>query len=63
MLKLGAKQIVAAKMRDKTTMLVDLRTKTESGAFFSGEYDSNLIGVIFRLLDTGLYFLASIIHK
>lgn len=57
MLKLGAKQIVTAKMRDKTTMLVDLRTNTESSAFFSGEYDSDLIGVIRRLLNPDYYFL------
>lgn len=57
MLILGAQPIVAAKMKDKTTMLVDLRSNTEFSAFFNGKYDLDLIGVIRHLLNVDYYFL------
>ena len=57
LMRLGAQPIVTAKMKDKTSMLVDLRTNTEYGAFFNGEYDSDLIRVIRLLLNPDYYFL------
>ena len=57
MFKLGANPIVTAKMKDKTAILVDLRTKTEFSSFFTGEYDSDLISVIRHLLKPDYTFL------
>ncbi len=57
MLRLGANPIVLAKMKDGTSMLVDLRTNTEVDAFYKGKYDPVLIDCIRRLLGAESYFL------
>ena len=56
-IKLGANPIVKAKMKDKTSILVDIRSNTEVGAFYLGEYDSILIKIICSLLDPNSCFL------
>lgn len=56
-LKMGAKPIVSAKMKDGSNILVDLRTHTEVGAYYRGEYDSDLVDLIRSLLDAESYFL------
>ncbi|MFD1063445.1 FkbM family methyltransferase [Winogradskyella litorisediminis] len=56
-LTLGAKPIVNAKMEDDTTIKVDLSTRTERMAFYTGAYDSDLLEVIKQLLNTDGVFL------
>lgn len=57
MLKLGAVPVALAKMRDGTSMLVDLRTMTEVGAYYTGKYDADLINPIKSLLSADSCFL------
>ena len=56
-LKLGGTPIVTAKMRDNTNIIIDLRSGTEFGAFFSGKYDYELIQTLTSLLNPDHYFL------
>ena len=56
-LKFGGTPIVTANMRDNTKLLIDLRSNTEYLAFFSGEYDSDLIEILDNLLEPDDYFL------
>ncbi|TWT31534.1 FkbM family methyltransferase [Blastopirellula retiformator] len=56
-LGMGADSLATAKMRDGTTLLVDLTTRTEKWAFYSGQYDGDLISMIVSLLDHDSYFL------
>lgn len=51
MVRLGAKPLVRAKMRDGTTLLVDLSTHTQLDSFFLGTYDSRFIKAICALLE------------
>ncbi len=57
LLFLGAEPIVKAKMKDGTTMLVDLTTKTERTSFYTGQYDPNLVPIIHSLFNPNLCFL------
>lgn len=56
-LALGAEPIVNAKMKDDTTMLVDLSTKTERISFYTGMYDPDLIAIIHSLFNPNDCFL------
>ncbi|MDD7884999.1 FkbM family methyltransferase [Flavivirga sp. 57AJ16] len=56
-LTLGAEPIVRAKMKDDTTMLVDLSTKTERIPFYTGTYDPDLIAVVHSLFNPNCCFL------
>jgi FkbM family methyltransferase len=56
-LLLGAEPIMTAKMKDGTTMLVDLSTRTERVAFYTGQYDPTLIKIVHSLLKPNTYFL------
>ena len=53
----GAVPVVDARMKDGTTMRVDLRTHTELDAFYRGEYDPELLTLVLAILDPGAYFL------
>jgi FkbM family methyltransferase len=53
----GARPIVDARMKDGTTIRVDLRTHTELDAFYRGEYDPELLSLVLTLLDPGTCFL------
>ncbi|MDO5977546.1 FkbM family methyltransferase [Flavivirga spongiicola] len=57
LLALGAKPIVKAKMKDDTTILVDLSTKTERISFYTGQYDPDLISIIHSLFNPNTCFL------
>lgn len=57
MLMLGAAPIVEAPMQDGTRMRVDLRTRTEFIAYYTGKYDADLLKIIFALVDTDAVFL------
>ena len=57
MLMLGAAPIVEAPMQDGTRMRVDLRTRTEFIAYYTGTYDADLLKIIFALVDTNAVFL------
>jgi hypothetical protein len=57
LLKFGVAPIVTAIMKDNTKILVDLRSNTEYRAFFSGEYDTDLIEILDYLLNPDDYFL------
>lgn len=50
MLKLGAESVVSAKMKDDTSMLVNLTTRTERGSYYTGKYDQDLIDIIHSLI-------------
>jgi len=56
-LTFGANPIVNAKMDDGTTIKVDLSTRTERMAFYTGAYDSDLLDIIKALLDADKNFL------
>ena len=56
-LAIGAKPIVTAKMKDGTTMLVDLSTRTERISYYTGKYDPELIKIIHSLLVADSCFL------
>lgn len=56
-LALGADSITTAEMNDGTTMVVDLSTKTERTAYYTGHYDSDLIEVVHALLKPNSFFL------
>ncbi|MDH3638055.1 MAG: FkbM family methyltransferase [Gammaproteobacteria bacterium] len=56
-LKLGAAPVVDARMRDGTLLRVDLRTRTESGAYYRGEYEDPLIQTVQDLYDCDTDFL------
>lgn len=53
----GADPVTTAKMKDGTTITVDLRTNTEVDAYYRGEYDSRLLKAIKSLIDPDLYIL------
>lgn len=53
----GATPIVNARMKDGTTMRVDLRTHTELDAFYRGEYDPELLALVLTILDPATCFL------
>lgn len=50
LLLIGAKPIVIANMMDGTSIKVNLTTRTEKKAFFTGKYDSDLIEIIQKLI-------------
>lgn len=54
---MGAKTLVKAKMKDQTTMLVDLTTRTERIAFYTGVYDPELIKIMHQLYTPNSSFL------
>ena len=56
-IKLGVQPLVTAKMKDGTTMLVDLRSNTELDVYYRGEYDSGLIEIISSMFRPDYYFL------
>jgi len=56
-IKLGAQPLVTVKMKDGTTMRVDIRSNTELDAYYRGEYDSSLIKIISSMFRPDLYFL------
>ena len=56
-LALGAKSIVNAKMKDGTTILADLTTRTERISFYTGKYDPDFIGIIQNLFNPNDCFL------
>lgn len=49
--------IVQSKMKDGTTIIVDLRSHTESDAYYRGEYDRDLLSTIFSIIDPNAVFL------
>jgi FkbM family methyltransferase len=53
----GARPIVDARMKDGTTIRVDLRTHTELDAFYRGEYDPDLVSLVLQILDPSKHFL------
>lgn len=57
LIRLGANPVVISQMNDGTSMKVDLSTRTERAAFFSGKYDSDLIKVIHSLITLDSVFL------
>ncbi len=57
MMRLGAQPLVTARMKDGTTMLVDLRTYTQLDAYYRGEYDSSVIEIIRSLLPPDSVFM------
>jgi len=57
MLILGAEPIVDAPMRDGTHLRVDLRARTEFIAYYTGQYEADLLEVVFALIDTNAVFL------
>ena len=56
-LTLGAKPIVIANMEDGTFVRVDLSTRTERMAYYTGAYDSDLLEIIKSLVNPNLVFL------
>jgi FkbM family methyltransferase len=56
-LRLGAAPLAQARMKDGTTIVVDLRSGTERQAFYSGRYEFELVSVIDRLFDRQKCFL------
>lgn len=56
-LTLGARPIVIAKMKNGTSLRVDLSTRTERIAFYTGEYDADLLETIIYLLKPNSTFL------
>lgn len=57
LVKWGATPVVDARMKDGTTMRVDLRTHTELDAFYRGEYDPELLSLVLTILDPTTCFL------
>ncbi|MEO1569614.1 MAG: FkbM family methyltransferase [Pseudomonadota bacterium] len=53
----GATRTPTANMRDGTRMVVDVRTKTEWFAYYTGRYDDDVVDLIVRLLGNGGHFL------
>jgi FkbM family methyltransferase len=51
LIRCGATPIAAARMKDGTTVRVDLRTHTEIDAFYRGEYDPRLLSLVTALLE------------
>ncbi|RNC84896.1 MAG: FkbM family methyltransferase [Winogradskyella sp.] len=56
-LKLGANPIVTAKMQDGSLLIVDLTTRTEREAFYTGIYDEDLIHTLLNMLRPNTTFL------
>lgn len=56
-LALGANTIQTAKMHDETQILVDISTRTERIAFYTGKYDDDLINIIRPLIVSNTSFL------
>lgn len=54
---MNAQPVVHTKMKDGTTMVVDLRTRTEFAAFYRGTYDEQLINILRTILCKNSYFL------
>jgi FkbM family methyltransferase len=50
MLGVGASHIQKVKMKDGSVLLLDLRANTEAPSFITGEYESELQAILFRLL-------------
>ena len=56
-LRLGAPSLATAKMKDGTTILLDLTTRTEKLAFYTGRYDDFLLSTIQGIFDPNGCFL------
>lgn len=56
-LTFGAMPIVTARMKDGSSMMVDLSTKTERISFYTGKYDPELIQIIHSLIKPNSCFL------
>ncbi len=54
---MGAPPVALARMRDGTTLLVDLRSLIEVQAYYRGEYDTELLFACKQLYDTSTYFI------
>lgn len=57
MIKVGANPIVTAKMQDGTSVIVDLSTRTERDCYYTGLYDSKLIGLLKSMFQNESTFL------
>jgi FkbM family methyltransferase len=57
MMRWGADPLVKARMKDGTRLRVDLRTRTEVDAFYRGEYDADLLAIVFRIFDSSATFV------
>jgi FkbM family methyltransferase len=57
MLSLGAKPVVTVRMKDGTSMKLDLRTKTELPGYYRGEYDPDLMRVVRAVFDSDSVFI------
>lgn len=55
--QLGAYPVVKTKMKDGTSMIVDLRTNTDIDAFYKGRYDHDLLCLVHSLFNQDDYFL------
>lgn len=53
----GAPSLATARMKDGTTLIVDLTTGTEKWAFYFGRYDEKLISTIHTISNPDLCFL------
>jgi hypothetical protein len=56
-LTLGGDPIVMAKMDDGTDIKIDLSTRTERTAYYSGSYDADLLDLVIKLLKPDSNFL------